>query len=84
MKTQYCIICNRAIGILGWPKHVNMHKRELGKDIYVRCKRIDANIRKVFQPLYLHQDIAQKSLKEFMNTSHKKADAERRSTFFKP
>lgn len=30
MKTQKCKICKKEISILGWPNHVNMHKRQLG------------------------------------------------------
>lgn len=38
-----CKLCNRSIGILGWPKHVSKHKKELGEN----CYRINNKINKI-------------------------------------
>lgn len=38
IKTIFCIVCHKEIGIFGWPSHVKKEKKLHGYDIYKRIK----------------------------------------------
>lgn len=52
-KSQLCIVCSEHIGLRGWGNHVNMHKRNLGENIYVEVRNrlgMSANKQRVKKP----------------------------------